>query len=247
VTLLTTIQRAAVLIGIEPPPIVVNSTDATARQLGELARIDAEELAARFDWNSLLRDATFTTVDGSDQLGALPADFGRFPFKQDGHGELYNPGQRRGIAGPASTAQWRRTLDFNTGGWTSTWRINAGVLQIGPTAAGQSLTFRYVTNALYRPATGADKATWSADTDTCLIPEGLIALGAIWRWKQAKGFDYGEDMQTAEQQISRAAAADGGGPRTLVMGRVRLPVDTDRALEGVLGGGGNNGDYIGEF
>jgi hypothetical protein len=46
------------------------------------------------------------------------------------------------------------------------------------------------------------------------MPERLLKLSAIWRWKQAKGLSYEEDMATFEREKIRQIARD-RGPRMI--------------------------------
>ncbi|MDB5280913.1 MAG: hypothetical protein JWR61_5868 [Ferruginibacter sp.] len=243
-TLLSTVQRAAILCVQDRPSSAASSDLPNPVLLTELARIDAEELAERIDWPQLLTEATFTTVASVAQASALPADFARFPFRKDDRGAIYDVARKQGIAGPATEEQWR-TLTNGYSGWTASFRIFGDVLQMAPApSAGLSMSLTYITTKLYRDVDGVAKDTWSADTDTCRIPENVIALGVRWRWKQSKGFDYAEDMRSAEEAIARASGVAAGGRRMLVVGRSRLRGDTP--YDGTLGGSTYN-DVVDQF
>lgn len=212
--------------------MAANNTLAT--QMAALARIDAEDLADRIDWPGLLRERTFATVATISQPGALPTDFGRFAFRPDDHGQLYDIGNRQGIAGPASDAQWRELLNGFSGIYPS-WRIFGGVLQMAPAqAAGRQFSFDYITKNIYATADGTGKSVITADTDVFLIPENVITLGVVWRWKQVKGFSYAEELRNAETQIEKEAGKGAGGRRMIMVGAPRLRAD-DYAFPGVLG------------
>lgn len=209
----------------------------------ELARLDAEDLAGRIDWDALVKEQTFVTIAGSDQPGAIPSDFGRFPFRKDDRGELYDVRRREGIAGPASDNQWRRLDNFT--GWTSSYRIMGGLLMMRPPpGAGLTIGFTYVSKNLFVSTGGVTSDDWNADSDICLIPERLIILGVVWRWKQAKGFEYAEDLRTAEMEIEKMAGTT-RGRRMLTIGSSRLRAD-DYAFSGVLGGS-TYPDITGQF
>lgn len=219
-SLLSVVRRAALLAGQPQPTTVAASPDRTALLMAELARVDAEDLSGRFDWPGLLRDRAFTTVAAVDQPDALPDDFGRMAAATDDRGQIYDVARREGIAGPASADQWRVMLDGFVG-WTTAWRVFGGALQLAPAPpAGRAMRFAYVTRNLYL-AGSTPKPAWEADTDTCRIPEDLIALGVLWRWKQGRGFEYAEDLANAERAIERAVGQAAGGRRQLVMGRTR--------------------------
>ena len=42
------------------------------------------------------------------------------------------------------------------------------------------------------------------------VPERLITLGVVWRWKRAKGLDYAEEFRTYQYQRLQAANRNSG-------------------------------------
>lgn len=230
-TLLTTIQRAAVLAGMPRPGAAASAPDSATAQMVELARLDAEELAARIDWSALIHQQVFTTVAGVAQAAGLPADYGRMAYgsviRQDGR--LWT------LEGPTANVDWDRLVAFPQGSLPSRWRVFGGQMQILPAPpAGQVVRYDYSSRNLYRSKDGVGKATWDADDDVCLIPEDVIALGVVWRWRALKGLEYGEHMATAEAAIARTAGNDGGGKAVLTAPRV-LRSGAAIAYPGVLG------------
>lgn len=229
-SLLTLIQRAATLSGLAVPTNVLGGMDKTATLMSALAQIDAEDLAGKYDWPNLTKERSFTTVAAVDQTGALPSDFARFASRTDDRGQLYDVARREGIAGPASEDQWRSIVD-GLQGWAVTFRIFGGLLQMAPAPpVGRVMRFAYVSSDLW----GSGKPRPTSDADVCAIPENLISLGVVWRWKQNRGFEYAEDLRNAELQIERAIGQLGGGRRVLIQGRPRLRAE-EYAWPGVLG------------
>lgn len=230
-SLLTVIRRANAMVGLRRPTAAVTAPDATATaQMTELARIEAESLANRHDWSGIVMHWSFNTVGNQNQVSALPDDFARFTF----NGGIY--GDQGRIWGPIGKADWSQMQAFPTmTGLYGSFRMYGGTLQMTPTpAGGMSFNFDYVTKEIYRDANNAPKSEWSADTDTCLIPENLIALGVIWRWLQAKGLDYGEAMRNAEIEFEKLAGTDGAGRRTITSSSRRFR-DVGYAYPGALG------------
>jgi len=92
--------------------------------------------------------------------------------------------QRNGIVGPFPRRQFRRQ-----GVLPTAFRIFPP-----PTASGEypgTLTYRYITNEPIIAAAGTTKRFFTADDDTTPLPDRVLILGAKWRWKEAKGFDFG--------------------------------------------------------
>jgi hypothetical protein len=230
-TLLTTIKRAAVLAGMPAPAIAAAAQDSNTAQMVELARIDAETLAGRHDWSGTVRTTSFATVASVDQAAGLPDDFSRFTFP----GGIYGNWGR--INGPMQKGDWSRLTSYPQiqSALNGAFRIFGGVIQIYPApTAGRTYSFDYITKNLYADEDGLEKAAWDADTDACFIPETLIALGVVWRWRALKGLDYGEHMKTAEDEFAKLSGADAGGRATITVGKARLKAD-EYAFPGVLG------------
>ena len=70
---------------------------------------------------------------------------------------------------------------------------------------GEVITFVYAQGGWITNAAGQQYPTpaWQADSDLSLISERLIRLGAVWRWKRRKGFDYSEEMNDYEGALDR--------------------------------------------
>jgi len=226
-TLLSTVQRAAILLKQPVPSTVLNATG-TTRELVEYARIDAEEAAARHEWSGLVKDHTFTTVAAELQPTGLPADFGRMSQAD----EKWNRTGNLQLL-PLSAQNWAATQASAVTGVFNRWRVSGGGFYLVPApTAGETVAYPYISTALYRDP--AEVTVWDADTETCVIPEALITLGIVWRWKHSKGFDYGEDMNSYERAFERATSADGGGMRDIQLTRARWPSDVEMAYPGVI-------------
>lgn len=231
-SLLSVIRRANVLVGQRRPQAAATAADATSTaQMTEMARIEAESLANRHDWSGIVFSWQFSSVGNQNQPGAMPDDFARFTFA----GGIYGPWGR--INGPTAKGDWSRLTSFPQVqcALNGSFRVFGNSLQIYPApAAGQAYRFDYVTKQIYTAADGAPKDEWSADTDICLIPENLIALGVVWRWLQFKGLDYGEALRNAELEFAKLAGNDGGGRNIISIGSARLSAD-EYAYPGILG------------
>jgi|SRR5687767_3547544 len=77
----------------------------------------------------------------------------------------------------------------------------------------------YVSNAWVVDSAGVYKNKFTADDDTTVLDEDLIVKSIIWRFKASKGLNYDEDYQLYRLDIERLASNDGGGARTLRIGR----------------------------
>jgi hypothetical protein len=212
-SLLTIVQQAALRIGVTSPNAVVSSTDANVTRLLALANEEGQELSARYEWQALRNEATFTTVATASQ-GALTtlagADF-RYMINET----FWNRTQRRPIFGPLTDQQWQQIQAQQILGPWYQYIIRGGNILFTPTpAAGQTCAFEWVSKNWCSDSTGATtRALWAADTDIGRISEELMTFGLVWRWKQSLGLDYTEDYNKYEKRVADAMAQDGTKPR----------------------------------
>lgn len=206
-SLLTIIQDAATELKLVRPTTVIGSTDPNAPQLLALANKDGKELARRFDWQALNKEATFTTVASETQttLSSLASDFGHII-----DGTMWNRTQSWRVLGPLNSQEWQRKKASAAQAAIGNWfRIRGDSILFYPTpAAGENVYFEYISNKWCQSSGGTAQSSWVADTDTALLNEEIIRLGIIWRFRKAKGFDYGEDFRTYEAAL---ASVFGGG------------------------------------
>ncbi len=224
-SLLTIVQDAAVLCNLPAPTSVITSSDPNAPLLLRLANQEGNELARRHDWVLLMVDQTQTTI-ATEKQTPFPDNFDRMtPYP-----EVWNRSLGLPYSGPTSPRTWGTikglAVTSSSPGW---WRIGYEAdipfrftLEITPApTAGQTLAYYYIANVwCHDTAFTADQAQWVADTDEAYIPERLITLGIVWRYKKSKGLDYAEDMSTYEREVERACSRDKGAgvirPRSTV-------------------------------
>ena len=223
-SLLSVVQSACRRLAIPVPTAVVSSQDSQVLQLWELANQEVTELSERYDWSILVRQTSFTTVAAEDQPSSVPAGFGHYVIDS-----MWNRTTKRKCFGPLTSADWQQVLSYPI--YTSinpVFRIVqpggtiAGLVKLIPTpTAGDLVYYEY---ALAYPVaalagTAPTKTAYDADTDFCVIDEKLVLKGLVWRFKAAKGFEYGQDFVSYEADIARAQAQDGGGkPRLNLVG-----------------------------
>lgn len=210
--LLDIAQRAASRLGLRQPQAVVGSQDLTAQLLLEFANQEGEELARYHDWQALTVQKTFTTLAQVVQTNALPADdYDRLVYSP----QIWNRSLNLQYRGPTNSAKWQQLQSGVGAGIAGWWRIVGGELNIYPApTAGQTLAFDYVSKNWCEDSSGTAQDLYMADTDVALVPERLILLGMVWRYRHSRGFaQYAEDMATAEREKEKAASRDRGSGR----------------------------------
>lgn len=208
-SLLTLIQDVCNAIGIDPPTAVISATDKNITSLLAMANTSGEELMKRYEWQELTKQATFTTTGTIPQgyLSSIASDFDRFI-----NDTMWNQGLRQKIIGPITMQEYQQDLSFAVVGPPFKFIQYGGQLYIGPTAtaAGQTVVFNYISGNWCTSDALVGQTRWQADSDLTVIPQRIHKLDLIWRWKQAKGLAYGEDLETAEGAIEKQIGTNTG-------------------------------------
>lgn len=215
-SLLTIVQDSCYVIGITAPTAVVTSSDATILELLAMANRVGNELSRRYEWQELTKQASWSATGSIDQgyLTSIDTSFGRFIDQT-----MWDRTLRQNIIGPVTAQEWQSDLSWAVVSPPYKFIVQSGKLQVGPTAitAAHTMVFNFISKYWCQSSVGAGQSAFAADTDTAIIPEELFTLSLIWRWKQAKGLAYAEDMESAEEQIERYMGQS-GGRRVLFVG-----------------------------
>lgn len=218
-SLLTIVQNAAPVIGIPKPSSVIGNSSAQVMTLLGLTQLGGRILARSHTWQGITKRVTFAGIAANAQTGQPPSGYDRFAATQ----RIWDGTRDTWLVGPLSTDEWDGILVQPQTAFPSYWTMLAGVINIAPApAVTDSFTYTYVSRNWIRPDAGdgtTDKAAWTVDTDGSLIDESLLELDLIWRYKQAKGLDYAEDMSTFEREKEKAIARD-RGPRSVKTSRM---------------------------
>lgn len=214
-SLLTVVQNATVLLSLQRPSSVYGSSDAQIRLLTQLLLIEGRDLLKTYDWSALTTARTFTFIAGNPQTGEPPAAFDRMSRAGEGEYVVWNDTSNWGTVGPVSASQWTEYLARNFSALPQYWRIIDGVLNITNASAGDTGRYEYISKNWILQAAVTPGSTLTADTDTFEFPENLLELGIIWRFKQTKGLDYAEDMETYNRHRQDCIASDKGQARTI--------------------------------
>jgi len=216
-SILQVVQNAANRIGVNPPAALVGSTDAIAIQMLALANAEIRGLASgqsvgrNYDWQALTTEVIFVTVAAESQgkMSILAPGF-KFLINDT----IWNRDLIRPIPGALTTQDWQLLKSSSVKGPWNMYRIHGGYLQMIPSPpAGQTCAFEYQSIYAVTDAAQANlKATYTADTDLTILDSTLVEDGLVWRWKQAKGFDFGNDFQMYQTTVINYMARDGGKP-----------------------------------
>jgi len=222
-TALSIIKDVCVEIGLPDPTIALASTDPQITQLVRLLNKEGKELSARYAWQVLVREVTFTTVAAESQgtiAAIITAGDAGHSFRYILNDTIWNRSKIWPVLGPKSPRNWQAYKAFSVTGPISEYRIQGNVLKFSPIpAAGETCAFEYVDKMWATDTTGATyKQRLSVDTDEMLLDEDIMQQGLLWRWRAAKKLDYTEDFLTYERMVADAMARDGTKPTLSLCG-----------------------------
>jgi hypothetical protein len=229
-TVLSAASNASRLLGKGVISALLTSTDPFHVELTALCDEAATDIAKRHDWQKLLTLNT-QAGDGSDTTFDLPSDYDRMPVKA----RVFQTSTSRSMMPVTDLDIWlENTLQSGTAPFGE-WIILGGQINIRPAlGASDSAKFYYVSKNIVDPASGSNHAVpFTLDTDVFVLPERLLTLGLIWRWRQMKGLDYAEDMNSFEIALAQEIARDKGS-RMIAIGRARIPDGVELAYPGTI-------------
>ncbi len=209
-TLLTIVQDAARGIGIPVPTTVIGNNDDNVARLLRFVTQEGQELVDGFDWTVLLKERTFSALAQEAQSDALPNDFKRFIDHT-----FFNRTRKREVVGPLTPQEWQQQVSLTATVVIDAFRVRGSDILVVPhPQANDLMAFEYVSRDWIDtdPVDGiADSDTFGNNADAPVLDEALLTLGAIWRYKASKGFDYAEDFRSYEIKRARLKGDDGGG------------------------------------
>lgn len=217
-TLLNITNAIADEIGLPRPTSIIGNTDNDARMLLQLSNREGRNLTKAADWTMLTRLHTFSTVSGTAEY-ALPDDYGRLLRETEWNRTLARP-----MRGPVSAQEWQVIKSGLIGSGVVNQRMRiirgsgstdvARKIYIDPTPDSvETIAFEYMASDFcYKSDASATYSAWNADTDISFIDQDLMALGAIVRFKRAKGLDWGSYADEMMLIIGREKSMDRPAP-----------------------------------
>lgn len=157
----------------------------------------------------------------------MPSDYDRIEDRTQ-----WDKTQHWEMLGPETAQMWQWLLSgYIATGPRIHWRIFGSYFQIWPAfSSAEYLGFEYISNAWARSSAGVAKTSFTADTDVCIYPDGLMITGLKMMYQQAKGLGM-EFVEQYENLLSIAKANDAGsadlhmGPRpyNILLGWNNIP------------------------
>ncbi len=203
-------------------PVSVQTTEETNVQLIALANEALEDLSEEYNWPQLEIEYPINLV-GAQDVYEWPSDFRKTEaaslfrsdeyFRVKGSVNIIEWNKRKyGLLGSLSCLAYRTYYSPTTG---------AAGIQVTPTpdSAGTMVGLYYTNNYASDGAmVPTFKAKYELDTDVSRIPERLVKLGLMWRFRRAKGLDFSAELAQYNSVIAKQFS-DRIGPADIVIGR----------------------------
>lgn len=205
--ILAALQSAALrVMGQRPVAFFAGSGNLEA-EMADLVNEVAQDVTKYQDWQALIRIGTITG-DGSQTDFALPDDYDRMlqnASLQDLSSWFWGYHAFQDI----NAFLYAEARDFNA--YPGGWIIYDNQLRLSPVpAAAQTATFPYITKNWAIDVSTAPKEVFTADTDSFALPERLLTLGLVWRWRENKKLDASGDQEAFIKALDEYAAKDRG-------------------------------------
>lgn len=206
--ILGAMQSAAVRLMGQRPSVFFGASQVFELEIADLVTEVARDVCKSHDWQALTGFASFSG-DGVTTAFDFPADYDRMTLNSDLQDSTAWAWGYQAIT-DLNTFLWRSENGFQPfpGGWI----IYGGQFHFEPApASGATAQFPYIKKDFARDAdTLAMKDEFTKDTDTFLLPERLLTLGLVWRWRENKKLDFTGDQEAFMKAISEYAAKDRG-------------------------------------
>lgn len=205
--ILPALQSAAIRLIARRPGTFFGASGTFEMEICDLVNEVAQDVTKYQDWQALTKVGT-VTGNGSVTAFDLPSDYDRM-LVNTRVSDLSNWFWGFGSFTDLNDFLYSEARGFN--GLPGGWIIYGGQLRFSPApSAAQVATFPYITKNLARSASAEAKPSFDTDTDEFLLPERLLTLGLVWRWRENKKLDYTGDMEAFTKALDEYGAKDRG-------------------------------------
>jgi hypothetical protein len=205
-TILDVVKGTATVLGMKVPTQVYGSTTREWVEMQELANVVAAEIAEAHDWQGLLRIDSFVGDDVSEAF-ALPSDYQRMLKTAS----MWSSRWFWSINHINDPDQWLELQVVPIAATYGNWMLFGDEIHVLPVMSStETVKFFYASNQIVLDTNGMKQVAFQADTDVFRLPESLLKLAIIARWKQNKGLPYGEAMADYEKALALEIDKDAG-------------------------------------
>ena len=232
-TVLAAMQSAAVKVQGRRPDTFFGAAQANTLELEftDLVNEVAQDILKSHDWQAITR-INVITGDGETKAFPMPDDYDRMLVQSN----VQDP--RNWLWGYAHFSDLNAFMIVEAQGFVPLpggWTIYGNEMRFTPAPTGQA-QFPYISKNIVRDnTTTLLKTAFTADSDEFLLPERLLTLGLVWRWRENKKIDFTGDQEAFAKAFDEYAAKDKGS-RAYRRGGYRMIPGTYPAWPWPLGG-----------
>ena len=206
-SLLSALQSASVRLIGRRPSTFFSATGVFEQKLTDLANEVANDIMESEDWQVL------TTIynivgDGVTENFPIPADFDGMILNSDIQ-NLQDWAWGYEHITDINDFIFRRARGFQP--FPGAWIIYGNQFQFTPApAVGNSASFPYTSKYFATDNVGVPKAAFTLDTDLFRLPDRLLTLGLVWRYRENEKLDYTGDMEAFQKAMDEYTNKDKG-------------------------------------
>jgi hypothetical protein len=205
VAILPAMQSAAVRLLGQKPGSFFGSSNTFEMEIADLVNEVAIDIANYQDWQGLTKFATIVS-NGTTTAFDLPDDYDHM-VKTAKMNEVTS--WFWGYSRVLDISDFATLRASGFGPVPGAWALYGNQIQFAP-APTQNATYPYISNAYAIDAgTQARKPAFDKDTDTFVLPERLLTLGLIYKWRENKGLAT-SDGDAYYEALNNAGADDKG-------------------------------------
>lgn len=222
------LQSAAIRLVGQKPTSFFSSSGKLEIELCDLVNEVAQDIVKAHDWRSLTILAG-ANGDGVKEDHDLPTDYDRMPVKVHVWSTAW---PSLFFTRAKDLDEWYHLKVFSTSGVPGWWIMLQDQLHIWPILpTGVQAQWYYISKNFGQNESGASIDRFTADTDTFKLPERLLTLGVIWRWRAQKRLEYAEDLKNYELALAKYITDDKGS-NVITVGTQRIPATVNLPYPG---------------
>lgn len=197
-------SKAALRVAGYRPAAFFGSTQNLEMELCDLVNEVAQDVAKYQDWQALTKIAEYGG-NGTVTTYALPDDYDRMTqtamIQSDSWFCGYHP-----------YSDINEFIFDSERGWPQipgAWIMYGNQIHILP-APSQTIRYPYQSKNWAIAENGNRKAEFTDDDDQFVLPERLLTLGLVWRWRDNKGLEATGDQEAFIKALDEYGVADRG-------------------------------------
>jgi hypothetical protein len=205
--ILAAMQSAAMRLMGQRPSVFFGSSNKFEQEIADLVNEVAIDVQKYDDWQALTKIHTIVG-DGVTTEVPLPADYDR-QLVDSAIQDTVNWAWGYQHLSDINDYIYRSTHGFEP--YPGGWIIYGNRMHFTPAPrAGASAVFPYINKNYATGSTGTPKASFTMDSDSFLLPERLLTLGLVWRWRENKKLDASGDQEAFIKALDEYASKDRG-------------------------------------